>query len=108
MMTKKCLRDANPITQRRNILIRSFAKMLSSTFLVLVFTDATVDTMADIAYRLRVEPFYVAFLFAPFAANFAKVLSSYSYARKKTQKTITVSLTTLLGAAIFNTFVLSI
>merc|ERR1712224_808961 len=53
--------------------------------------------------------FYVAFVVAPFASNASELLSAYNYAVKKSSKSITTSLSTLLGAACMNnTFVLAI
>uniref|UniRef100_A0A7S2HPW8 Sodium/calcium exchanger membrane region domain-containing protein n=1 Tax=Helicotheca tamesis TaxID=374047 RepID=A0A7S2HPW8_9STRA len=54
-------------------------------------------------------PFYVSFILAPLASNSSEVLASQYYAKKKTSKTISVSLTALEGAASMNnTFCLSI
>ena len=46
----------------------------------------------------RSPAFYVAFVLAPLASNASEFIASYSYASKKTQKTITVSLAALEGA----------
>merc|ERR1712196_290001 len=59
--------------------------------------------------RLEIPPFYIAFVLAPLASNASEFIASYNYAAKKTQKTITVSLAALEGAACMNnTFCLSI
>lgn len=65
--------------------------------------------MQEIAVRANLNPFYVSFILAPLASNASEVIASMYYASKKTRKTITVSLTTLEGAACMNnTFCLSI
>lgn len=103
------LRSDDPATEKRKILVRSFTMMITGTVLVLTFADPTVQVMQDMAKRLDISAFYISFCLAPVAANFSEVLSAYSYAQKKTRRTITVSFTTLLGAAILNnTFVLGI
>ena len=48
--------------------------------------------------RTGVPPFYISFVLAPLASNASELLASFSYAQKKTSKTITISLATLLGA----------
>ena len=48
-------------------------------------------------------PFYVAFILAPLASNASECIASYSYATKKTKKTITVSLAALEGAPCMDT-----
>ena len=54
-------------------------------------------------------PFFIAFVLAPLASNASEFIASYNYAAKKTQKTITVSLAALEGAACMNnTFCLAI
>ena len=48
-------------------------------------------------------------MLAPLASNASELIASYNYAKKKTQKTISVSLAALEGAACMNnTFCLSI
>eukprot|EP00964_Phaeocystis_antarctica_P095263 scaffold61771_cov67-Phaeocystis_antarctica.AAC.1 len=45
--------------------------------------------------QVSVPPFYVAFILAPLASHASECIASYSYAAKKTKKTITVSLAAL-------------
>lgn len=85
----------------------SLSNLLSNEFLFK--TDPMVDVMQEIAVRADISPFYVSFILAPLASNASEVLASQYYASKKTTKTITVSLSTLQGAAAMNnTFCLSI
>ena len=68
-----------------------------------------VDVLQEVAVRVNISAFYVSFVIAPLASNASEVLASTYYAGKKTTKTITVSFSTLLGAACMNnTFCLSI
>lgn len=103
------LKHQDPDTQIRNIMKRSFLMMTIGTVLVLIFSDPIVGVMSDIGQRIGVPAFYVSFVLAPLASNASELLAAYSYALKKTRKTVTISFSTLLGAAIMNnTFVLSI
>lgn len=103
------LRHDDPATQIRNVLRRSFAMMTAGTFLVLVFSDPMVDVLGDVGARIGVAPFYISFILAPLASNASELVAAYQYAKKKTRKTVTISFSTLLGAAILNnTFVLAI
>jgi len=98
-----------PDAQRRAILLRSFKLMGVGTALVLLFSDPMVDVMSEVGAVLGVPPFYISFILAPLASNASELIASYSYAMKKTTKTITISLTSLEGAAIMNnTFCLGI
>eukprot|EP00171_Calliarthron_tuberculosum_P010092 IDg10092t1 len=111
-MKRMCLMIYNtddPSTQLRRILMRSFRMMVIGTVLVLIFADPTVAVMQDLASRIGISAFYISFALAPLASNASEVVAAYSYATKKTRKTVTVSFSTLLGAAILNnTFVLAI
>ena len=79
------------------------------TALVLIFSDPMVDVMSNVGSRLGVSNFYVAFVLAPLASNASELLASLAYAGKKSKKTITVSLSSLEGAACMNnTFCLGI
>eukprot|EP00966_Prymnesium_polylepis_P053629 1239910-Prymnesium_polylepis.1 len=58
--------------------------------------------MSNIGARVGLPPFYVSFVLSPLASNASELIASLNYARKKTQKTITVSLSALEGAACMN------
>jgi Ca2+/Na+ antiporter len=101
--------DLSPDEQQSAIKLRAFWMCLVGASLVVLFSDPMVDVMQEIAVRVKVSPFYVSFVLAPLASNASEVIASMYYASKKTGKTITVSLTTLEGAACMNnTFCLSI
>ena len=68
-----------------------------------------VDAFSALGNSLHIPAFYTAFVLAPLASNASEILASYSYALKKTRKSITVSLSALQGAACMNnTFCLGI
>mmetsp|Transcript_15345 Transcript_15345/g.19003 ORF Transcript_15345/g.19003 Transcript_15345/m.19003 type:complete len:193 (-) Transcript_15345:1051-1629(-) len=103
------LADLPPETQRRRILIRAFNMMGVGTCLVLLFSDPMVDVMSEIGKVSGIPAFYISFVLAPMASNASELIAAYSYASKKTTKTITIGLTALEGAAIMNnTFCLGI
>ena len=45
----------------------------------------------------NIPPFYISFILAPLASNGTELLAAYSFALKKTKKSITVSLSQLEG-----------
>merc|ERR1712217_556047 len=103
------LMHLSPRMQLCRVVQRSCWMMALGTVLVLVFSDPMVDCLSEWGKRLGVSPFYVSFVLAPFASNASELLSAYTYAIKKTEKNMTTSLSTLIGAACMNnTFVLGI
>jgi Ca2+/H+ antiporter len=101
--------ELSPEQQQVAILKRAFTLLAMGTFLVVLFSDPMVEVLQEVANRINVSPFYVSFVLAPLASNASEVIASVYYAGKKTRKTITVSMTTLEGAASMNnTFCLSI
>lgn len=95
--------------QMLRVVLRASWMMALGTVLVLVFSDPMVDCLSAWGTRLGISPFYVSFILAPFASNASELLSAYAYAVKKTEKNLTTSLSTLVGAACMNnTFVLAI
>lgn len=103
------LRHKDPTVQINKVKRRSFLMMGIGTVLVLIFSDPMVGVLSDIGQRIGVPAFYISFIVAPLASNASELFAAYSYAAKKTRKTVTISFSTLLGAAIMNnTFVLSI
>lgn len=96
-------------TQARSILMRSFWNMGVGTLLVVLFSDPAVDVLGQWGKLVGISPFYVSFILAPWAANASEVLVAVGYASQKSSKTITMSLSSLVGAACLNnTFVLAI
>lgn len=103
------LLSLEPAVRMRKIKIRSAMMMLSGTVLVLLFSDPMVDCMSELGGRIGVGPFYVSFILAPLASNASELVASYNYAKKKTRRTMTISLSALLGAGCMNnTFCLGI
>lgn len=99
----------SPEEQQKKIKIEAAFMLLIGTAMVVVFSDPVVGVLDEVSKRIKINAFYVSFVLAPVASNASEIISSYYYAKKKTTKTITVSLTTLEGAATMNnTFCLSI
>lgn len=98
-----------PSQQQSRILMRAGTTIGIGTVLILIFSDPLVDCLSEWGKRLDISPFYVSFLLAPFASNASELICAASNASKKTTKSITLSLMSLLGAACMNnTFVLAI
>merc|ERR1719329_1408751 len=72
------------------------------TLIVLLFSDPMVDVLDNVGTRTGIPPFFVAFLLGPIASNASEMVASYKYAQKKSEKTITVAFSQLLGAACMN------
>lgn len=67
------------------------------------------DVLGAVGDRTGIPAFYVSFVIAPLASNASELIASYSYALKKTSKSISISLQALQGAACMNnTFCLAI
>eukprot|EP01007_Sphenomonas_quadrangularis_P001250 NODE_216_length_1801_cov_147.860731_g165_i0.p1 GENE.NODE_216_length_1801_cov_147.860731_g165_i0~~NODE_216_length_1801_cov_147.860731_g165_i0.p1 ORF type:complete len:509 (-),score=189.46 NODE_216_length_1801_cov_147.860731_g165_i0:275-1780(-) len=97
------LADLPPDQQRRRVLQRSLWLMGMGTALVLIFSDPMVAVLNELGEnRLKVGSFYVSFILAPLASNASEVIASFSYAQKKTRRSCTIALQTLLGAAVMN------
>jgi len=103
------LHDLSPEQQRRRVLFRSIWMMGLGTALVLIFSDPMVDVLSQWGEHTGIPAFYISFVLAPLASNASELLSAYTYAAKKSSKSITTALSTLMGAAIMNnTFCLAI
>lgn len=103
------LEKLSPAEQQKRIKMRSMWMMGLGTFIVLLFSDPMVDVLSELGKRLGISGFYVAFVLAPLASNASELIASYSYALKKTTKTISISVAALQGAGCMNnTFCLAI
>ena len=72
------------------------------TIVVLIFSDPISDVLTAIGDRIGVNAFYVAFVVAPLITNGSELMASYTFAQKKTMKSMTVAYEQLLGAAVMN------
>lgn len=103
------LASLSPQEQQRKLLIRSFSTMGIGVGLVLLFSDPMVDVLTELGARTRIKPFFVAFILAPLASNASELIAAFAYSQKKTEKSITISFASLVGAACMNnTFCLSL
>lgn len=103
------LADLSIEEQQKHIKIRAAYQLFIGTALVLVFSDPMVDVLSEVGARTGIPAFYVSFVVAPLASNASELIAAYNYALKKTSKTISISISALLGAACMNnTFCLGI
>ncbi|CAB9504076.1 Calcium-binding EF hand family protein [Seminavis robusta] len=101
--------ELSPEQQQTALKKRALVMLTIGTGLAVLFSDPLVDVLNEIANRIGVSPFYVAFVLAPIGSNASEIIASRYYAAKKTRRSITVSLTALTGAGTMsNTFCLSI
>lgn len=96
------LADLEPEEQQRRIRWRAIAKTGAGTLLVLVFSDPSVDLLAEIGKRLNMSPFYIAFVLAPVASNASELVAAMQMASRRTMKHQQVALSVLEGAACMN------
>lgn len=96
------LAHLSPKQQQRRIIGRSFSMMLAGTALVILFSDPIVDILDNMAERVHIPNFYVSFILAPLISNASEVIASFVYAKRKTIKSSTISISTLQGSAIMN------
>jgi Ca2+/Na+ antiporter len=103
------LANLSPEAQTRIVLYRACWGMGIGSILVCSFSDAAVNVFNEWGDRLGISAFYVSFLLAPFASNASELIVAYNFASKKSKKSITTSLSSLIGAACMNnTFCLGI
>jgi Ca2+/Na+ antiporter len=103
------LTDLNPQEQQKRVIYRSIRLMAFGTFLILVFSEPAIGVMTEIAYRIQVNPFYISFVLAALSSCAGEIMATYSYARRRTKKSIQVAFTTLEGAVcLSNTLCLAV
>lgn len=88
--------------QQLRIRWRSARSMGGGALLVLIFSDPMVGVLEEAADCLGVSPFYVSFVLGSVVSNVGEVFAAYAYSGKRTQESITVALTTLLGSTCMN------
>jgi Ca2+/H+ antiporter len=103
------LADLPPDVQQRKIKIRAFCQLAGGLVLVFLFSDPACGCFTEIGRRTGIPAFFISFVLAPLVSNGSELLSAYVFAAKKTPETISISFSTLIGAAAMNnTFCLGI
>jgi Ca2+/Na+ antiporter len=103
------LADLPPEIQQKKIKIRAFIQLAGGLILVFLFSDPACGCFNEIGARTHIPAFFISFVLAPLVSNGSELLSAYVFAAKKTPETISISLSTLIGAAAMNnTFCLGI
>jgi len=93
----------------RQVLSKALFLLIGGTVIVSVFSDPMVDTINGFAKTVGIPAFYVSFLVTPLASNASEVIAGLIFAAKKTNKGISLTFSSLYGAACMNnTFGLSI
>lgn len=96
----------------RQIKLRAFGMLVFGVLLVTLFSDPMCDIISAMGDRISSDgkaTFYLSFIFTPLISNASEIISSIIFAGKKTQKSIVLTYSQLLGAATMNnTFCLAI
>ncbi|CAD7935140.1 unnamed protein product [Amoebophrya sp. A120] len=96
------LAHLSPEQQQRRIKIKAAWMCCVGTIFVVAFSDPMVDVFNELAKRSGVNPFFVSFILSPLVSNASELVAAYNYAKKKTLRSATISLSTLEGAACMN------
>jgi Ca2+/Na+ antiporter len=76
--------------------------LLLGTVVCTVFSDPMVDVISNVGLKLNISPFYISFVVTPLASNASEVIAGLIFAKKKTTESISLTLSTLHGAATMN------
>lgn len=70
--------------------------------MVTLFSDPMVDVINNFGKTVGVSPFYVSFIITPLASNASEVISALVFAKKKTNRALSLTISSLYGAATMN------
>lgn len=70
------LKDLDPETRIRKIVLRSLWMMFSGTVVVLIFSDPMCDVLNEFGKLSGIPPFFVSFILAPLASNAPEIIAS--------------------------------
>lgn len=94
--------ELSPAEQKNTILSRGLLYILSGLFLALFFASPLIDVMDALGTRIGVSSFYISFVLSPIFADLYNFILIYRYASRRTSKSITLSLISLIGSIIVN------
>jgi len=96
------LADLSPEQQQLRVKFRAAWMMAFGVALIMLFSDPAVNVMDELGKRTGISSFYISFVLAPIASNGSELYGALNYAQRQTQKSMTISLSTLIGAACMN------
>ena len=82
--------------------LKALGLLLLGTAICTIFSDPMVDIISNVGLKMKISPFYVSFVVTPLASNASEVIAGLLFARKKTTDSISLTLSTLHGAATMN------
>jgi len=98
-------KDYTPVQKKRWAMFY----LAIGTGLVTLFADPMVDVIGAVGKSINVKAFYISFCVTPLASNASEVISALIFSSKKTNNSMSLTLSSLYGAATMNnTFCLCI
>ena len=91
-----------PEQQQMRIIQRSVWKLLLGVFLIVIFSHPSIYLFEEVGQRTSIDTFYLSFIFSPLPRKLSDLIGAYNYARRKTVKSVSISLDSLIGGAILN------
>jgi Ca2+/Na+ antiporter len=82
--------------------LQAVGLLLIGTVVCTVFSDPMVDVISNVGLKMNISPFYISFVVTPLASNASEVIAGLIFAKKKTTESISLTLSTLHGAATMN------
>lgn len=76
--------------------------LLVGTLICTVVSDPMVDVISHVGTKMSISPFYISFVVTPLASNASEVIAGLIFAKKKTTESISLTISTLHGAATMN------
>ena len=86
----------------RQLIVKACVLLAAGTGLVVVFSDPMVDVISNFGKTIKVSAFYISFVVTPLASNASEVISALIFAKKRTNRAISLTVSSLYGAASMN------
>ncbi|KAL0224766.1 hypothetical protein RCL1_002678 [Eukaryota sp. TZLM3-RCL] len=83
-------------------LFSGFGFILFGVTIVILFSDAIVESFKNFGGYFNVPPFFVSFVLGPLASNLSEVITGFYFARKKTSEQSSLSVSSFFGAVVMN------
>lgn len=87
---------------RAALLTRAARLLVVGLVLVTLFSDPMVAAVAELATRIHVPAFYVAYVVNPLVSNASELIAMAVFVARRTPKSADMAINTLLGAATMN------
>jgi len=87
---------------RQQVITKAVCYLIAGAAVAAIFADPLVDAIGGFSKASGISPFFISFIATPLATNSSEAISSLIFAKRKRNKTISMTYSQIYGAVTMN------